>query len=140
MPSRPRRALDAIMEHVRLGVTIAIDDFGTGYSSLAYLRQLPAAEIKIDKSFVMKMDRDKDDAVIVGSTIQMAHSLGLKVVAEGVENERIWCELLALGCDYGQGYFFSRPVPADAFFDLLQSSLGVSPFAPLNGPLLSTRS
>ena len=126
-----RRSLDAITELVRLGVTIAIDDFGTGYSSLAYLRQLPAAEIKIDKSFVMGMDRDKDDAVIVASTIQMAHSLGLKVVAEGVESERIWCELLALGCDYGQGYYFSRPVPADNFVDLLRASANFAPFLPL---------
>ena len=126
-----RRSLEAITELVHMGVTIAIDDFGTGYSSLAYLRQLPAAEIKIDKSFVMRMDRDKDDAVIVGSTIQMAHSLGLKVVAEGVESERIWCELQALGCDYGQGYYFSRPVPADAFADLLRSSAKVAQFLPL---------
>jgi len=126
-----RRSLEAITELVRMGVTIAIDDFGTGYSSLAYLRQLPAAEIKIDKSFVMRMDRDMDDAVIVGSTIQMAHCLGLKVVAEGVESERIWCELLARGCDYGQGYYFSRPVPADMFLDLLRSSAEVGPFLPL---------
>jgi diguanylate cyclase (GGDEF)-like protein/PAS domain S-box-containing protein len=126
-----RRSLEAIMELVGLGVTIAIDDFGTGYSSLAYLRQLPAAEIKIDKSFVMKMDRDKDDAVIVGSTIQMAHSLGLKVVAEGVESERIWTELLAMGCDYGQGYYFSRPVPPDVFIDLLRTSKDAAPFLPL---------
>ena len=126
-----RRSLEAITQLVSLGVTIAIDDFGTGYSSLAYLRQLPAAEIKIDKSFVMKMDRDKDDAVIVASTIQMAHSLGLRVVAEGVESERTWCELLALGCDYGQGYYFSRPVPADVFIDLLRASAEFAPFLPL---------
>ena len=126
-----RRSLEAITELVSMGVTIAIDDFGTGYSSLAYLRQLPAAEIKIDKSFVMRMDRDKDDAVIVGSTIQMAHSLGLKVVAEGVESERIWCELRARGCDYGQGYYFSRPIPANQFIDLLRASAGVAPFLPL---------
>jgi diguanylate cyclase (GGDEF)-like protein/PAS domain S-box-containing protein len=126
-----RRSLEAIMALVGMGVTIAIDDFGTGYSSLAYLRQLPAAEIKIDKSFVMNMDRDKDDAVIVGSTIQMAHSLGLKVVAEGVESERIWCELVARGCDYGQGYYFSRPVPAGMFIDLLRASAEVGAFLPL---------
>jgi EAL domain-containing protein (putative c-di-GMP-specific phosphodiesterase class I) len=126
-----RRSLEAITKLVDMGVTIAIDDFGTGYSSLAYLRQLPAAEIKIDKSFVMRMDRDKDDAVIVGSTIQMAHSLGLKVVAEGVESERIWCELLARGCDYGQGYYFSRPVPANEFLNLVQASAKGGPFLPL---------
>jgi diguanylate cyclase (GGDEF)-like protein/PAS domain S-box-containing protein len=126
-----RRSFEVVSELVGLGVAIAIDDFGTGYSSLAYLRQLPATEIKIDKSFVMKMDRDKDNAVIVSSTIQMAHSLGLKVVAEGVETERIWSDLLALGCDYGQGYLFSRPVPPGEFADLLEVSAGTSSFLPL---------
>jgi diguanylate cyclase len=126
-----KRSLEVVSELVGLGVSISIDDFGTGYSSLAYLRQLPATEIKIDKSFVMRMDRDKDNAVIVSSTIQMAHNLGLKVVAEGVESERIWSDLLALGCDYGQGYLFSRPVPPEEFADLLEASADTPGFLPL---------
>jgi EAL domain-containing protein (putative c-di-GMP-specific phosphodiesterase class I) len=96
-----------------LGVKLAIDDFGTGFSSLAYLKQLPVHELKIDKSFVMEMDSDENDAVIVRSTIDMAHNLGLKVVAEGVETQEVRDLLEILNCDVIQGYLLSRPVPAD---------------------------
>jgi diguanylate cyclase (GGDEF)-like protein len=95
------------------GISIAIDDFGTGYSSLAYLKQLPVDELKIDKSFVMNMCNDENDAVIVRSTIDLAHNLGLKVTAEGVEDRETWEILTTLGCDTSQGYFMSKPQPAD---------------------------
>jgi EAL domain-containing protein (putative c-di-GMP-specific phosphodiesterase class I) len=111
----PERAREIITRLDSMGIRIAIDDFGTGYSSLAYLKRLPAGEIKIDKSFVMEMDRDREDAVIVRSTIELAHSLGRPVVAEGVENDLVRRELEALGCDFGQGYLFSPPLPAGEF-------------------------
>ena len=93
-----------------LGVRLAIDDFGTGYSSLAYLKTLPVDELKIERSFVMGMAEDKDDRVIVRSTIELAHNLGLQVVAEGVENEEALAQLRELGCDFVQGYLMSGPL------------------------------
>jgi diguanylate cyclase (GGDEF)-like protein len=109
----PDRALDVLIELCALGVGLSIDDFGTGYSSLGYLRKLPASELKIDKSFVREMDRNQDDATIVRSIIDLAHNLGVTVVAEGVETQTIWNQLRALGCDVGQGYLFSKPLPPD---------------------------
>jgi EAL domain-containing protein (putative c-di-GMP-specific phosphodiesterase class I) len=97
-----------------IGLQISIDDFGTGYSSLAYLKKLPVTELKIDKSFVMNMARDKDDASIVRSTIDLGHHMGLKVVAEGVEDRETWKMLKAWGCDIAQGYLISPPLsPGD---------------------------
>ncbi len=96
-----------------MGIRLSIDDFGTGYSSLAYLTRLPVHEIKIDRSFVMDMLEDADNAVIVRSTVDLGRNLGLVVVAEGVETAAIWEELRLLGCDEAQGYFLSRPLPAD---------------------------
>ncbi|THB69157.1 MAG: EAL domain-containing protein [Gammaproteobacteria bacterium] len=93
------------------GFRISIDDYGTGYSSLAYIRQLPIKEIKIDRSFVMDMIEQKDDMMIVHTTIEMSHNLGLEVVAEGVENQESLEELKKMGCDVAQGYHLSRPVP-----------------------------
>ena len=111
----PQRA-QATLERLRAsGFKLSIDDFGTGYSSLAYLKRLPVDELKIDKSFVIGMERDADDAKIVRSTIDLAHNLGLTVVAEGVENAAIWNLLHRQGCDEGQGYHMSRPMPADDF-------------------------
>ena len=95
------------------GVGFSLDDFGTGYSSLAYLKRLPVDELKIDRSFVMGMERDLDDARIVRSTIGLAHTLGLTVVAEGVENEKLMAMLEHLGCDEAQGYGIARPMPID---------------------------
>ena len=95
-----------------LGCRLAIDDYGTGYSSLAYLRRLPLNEIKIDKSFVQRMARDASDAVIVRSTIDLAHNIGLTVVAEGVEDETTLERLRAMGCDMAQGYHVSKPLTA----------------------------
>jgi len=95
-----------------LGCQLAIDDYGTGYSSLSYLRSLPLNELKIDKSFVMGMMSDANDAVIVRSTIDLAHNMRLAVVAEGVEDEAAFDRLRALGCDMAQGYLLSRPTSA----------------------------
>lgn len=96
-----------------LGVNVAIDDFGTGYSSLAYLKKLPIHSIKIDKSFVLNMTEDENDAVIVRSTIDLAHNLGFLVVAEGVENQDTLNSLKSHGCNHAQGYHISHPLPAD---------------------------
>jgi diguanylate cyclase (GGDEF)-like protein/PAS domain S-box-containing protein len=98
-----------------MGEQLSIDDFGTGYSSLAYLQRLPVDELKIDKSFVTRLSSAGDDAVIVRSTIDLAHNLGLTVVAEGVEDDTAKEMLLGYGCDRAQGYFFARPCPADEF-------------------------
>ena len=107
-PARTRAVLARLDA---LGVELAIDDFGTGYSSLAYLKRLPVHELKIDRSFVSKMATDPDDAVIVAATIDLAHNLGLRVVAEGVEDEDTLRELIRRGCDLAQGYHFSKPLP-----------------------------
>ena len=98
-----------------LGFKLSIDDFGTGYSSLAYLKRLPVDELKIDKSFVLNMENDADDAKIVRSTIDLAHNLGLSVVAEGVENSTVWDMLRDLNCDQAQGFHMGRPMPASDF-------------------------
>jgi len=111
-PQRAEATLNRLSER---GFKLSIDDFGTGYSSLAYLKRLPVDELKIDKSFVINMEKDEDDAKIVRSTIDLAHNLGLTVVAEGVENQLIWDKLMELSCDEAQGYFMSRPVPAAEF-------------------------
>jgi diguanylate cyclase (GGDEF)-like protein len=108
-PAAAAAMLDAI---ARLGVKVALDDFGTGWSSLAHLRRLPVAELKIDRSFVHDMVRDEDDAAIVRTTLDLARSLRLRVVAEGVEDDETWALLAALGADAIQGYVLSRPLPA----------------------------
>jgi EAL domain-containing protein (putative c-di-GMP-specific phosphodiesterase class I) len=108
----PGRA-QAVLERLsRIGLTLSVDDFGTGYSSLANLKRLPVDVIKIDKSFVMDMAIDASDAAIVRSTIDLAHNLGLRVVAEGVESHQSWTSLKDLGCDLAQGFYVSRPLPA----------------------------
>jgi EAL domain-containing protein (putative c-di-GMP-specific phosphodiesterase class I) len=99
-----------VLEKLRLlGVGISIDDYGTGYSSLAYLRDLPVDELKLDRAFVQPILADRRAAAIVRSTIELAHSLGLRMVAEGIEDADTWHLLLAMGCDVGQGYLFGRP-------------------------------
>jgi diguanylate cyclase (GGDEF)-like protein len=112
---------EATLERLsQIGLTLSVDDFGTGYSSLANLKRLPVDVIKIDKSFVMEMAVDASDAAIVRSTIDLAHNLGLRVVAEGVESEDAWRQLESLGCDYAQGFYLSRPLPADAATRLIR--------------------
>jgi diguanylate cyclase (GGDEF)-like protein len=109
----PPRAMDVIGRLCEMGLGLVIDDFGTGYSSLAHLKQLPVHAIKIDRSFVMGMATDENDATIVRSAIDLAKNLGLIVVAEGVETEPAWARLAELGCDLAQGYYLSPPLPAD---------------------------
>ena len=113
MTHRDRARARAILTSLRhSGVQISIDDFGTGYSSLAYLRDLPIDELKLDRSFIFPMADDARAAALVASTIVLAHSLGLRMVAEGVETEVAYTELTRLRCDQAQGYYISRPVPA----------------------------
>jgi diguanylate cyclase (GGDEF)-like protein len=109
----PERAAALLQRIAATGVSLAIDDFGTGYSSLAYLRRLPITALKIDRTFVRDMAENHHDAVIVQSTIQLAHNLGLEVVAEGVEDEAALHMLRGMGCDKVQGYHLSRPLPRD---------------------------
>ena len=111
--SDPTRAMGILGRLNQMRVEMSIDDFGTGYSSLGHLRQLPVKELKIDKSFVMNMGINESDAIIVRSTIDLGRNLGLRVVAEGVEAADVWRQLELLGCDYAQGYYRSRPMPAE---------------------------
>ena len=109
--SDPARSLDCLTRLHEMGMRIVIDDFGTGYSSLSYLRRLPVDELKIDRSFIASLLSGSDD-VIVRSTIDLAHNLGLRVVAEGVESDEVQARLMALGCDAAQGTFIRAPAPA----------------------------
>lgn len=118
----PLRAMETLHHLSKMNIRLSIDDFGTGYSSLGYLRKLPVEEIKIDKSFVRDMADEEDDAMIVRSTIDLAHNLGLQVVAEGVESQGIWDRLTALGCDAAQGYLMSRPLSPGDLADWLNGS------------------
>ncbi|WP_455199218.1 putative bifunctional diguanylate cyclase/phosphodiesterase [Kaarinaea lacus] len=111
-PIRAREILESLS---MMGIRLSIDDFGTGYSSLSYIKQLPVEEIKIDKSFVMEMVSDENDAVIVRATIDLAHNLGLEVVAEGVKDRETWRRLKKLDCDIAQGFFISKPLSAEEF-------------------------
>ena len=111
----PESAVARLHALRELGLTIAIDDFGTGYSSLSYIQRLPASGLKIDQSFVRTMVSRPQAATIVRSTIELAHTLGLAVTAEGVEDAETLKQLKLLGCDYAQGFFFSRPMPAHEF-------------------------
>ncbi len=108
-PERAQLVLEAL---AALGVQLSVDDFGTGYSSLAYLARLPVSEVKVDRAFVSRMTSEPRDAAVVRSVIDLGHSLGLRVVAEGVEDQDCYDALRAMGCDVAQGYFLSRPVPA----------------------------
>jgi diguanylate cyclase (GGDEF)-like protein len=116
----PTHALEILGRLNAMGVQLSIDDFGTGYSSMAYLKNLPLHELKIDRSFVAQMTSDSRDAVIVHSTIDLGRNLGLRVVAEGVEDQATWQALAALGCDAIQGYHISRPVPPDHLINWLE--------------------
>ncbi|HVM64568.1 MAG TPA: bifunctional diguanylate cyclase/phosphodiesterase [Acidimicrobiales bacterium] len=121
--SDARHAMSVLNRLSDMGLTLAIDDFGTGYSSLSYLKRLPVDEVKIDKSFVLNIHGDDNDAVIVRSIVDLARNLGLRVVAEGVETMATWDALRAVGCDLAQGYVLSRPLPAER----LTAWLGAAP-------------
>ncbi len=107
----PSRALEILTAIAEMGVKLSIDDFGTGYSSLGYLKKLPVSAIKIDQSFIAGMAQDESDAAIVRTSIDLAHNMGLKVVAEGVENADALSLLRTLGCDAAQGIFITEPLP-----------------------------
>jgi len=117
----PQRSLEILNALDRMGVFLSVDDFGTGYSSLSYLKRLPVKQLKIDRSFVSDMIEDRDDAMIVRSTIDLAHNLGLSTVAEGVETEEILAQLVDMGCDMAQGYLISRPLSPDDLLSYLAS-------------------
>src|SRR6185295_14307042 len=111
----PKLALDVMKDLRDAGIGISIDDYGSGLSSLSYLRTIPAQELKIDKLFIQGMARGNSDALLVKSTIDLAHSLGMKVAAEGVENAESLALLQAMGADTAQGYYIARPMPIDDF-------------------------
>ncbi|TPQ28735.1 putative bifunctional diguanylate cyclase/phosphodiesterase [Methylomonas koyamae] len=118
----PERAMETILRLHEMGYKLSIDDFGTGYSSLAYLKKMPLSELKIDKSFVYDLLKSDNDAVIVKATINLAHNLGLQVVAEGVETGEVLDRLASYRCDIAQGYWFSKPKPFHEFNTWLQQS------------------
>lgn len=120
----PDSSVALLQEIAAMGVNIAVDDFGTGYSSLAYLRRLPLSALKIDRSFVMGMNGNTQDAIIVRSTVALAHSLGLRVIAEGVEDAEALALLASMGCEQAQGYHLSRPLPLNELITWLQARSG----------------
>jgi EAL domain-containing protein (putative c-di-GMP-specific phosphodiesterase class I) len=136
-----QKSLPILSQLADVGVLLSVDDFGTGYSSLAYLRRLPVQEVKIDKSFVLTMCTDVNGAVIVQTIIALGHQLGLRVVAEGVEDAPTLSRLGDMGCDVMQGYLASRPVPPDHFGAWLAGYEAARVDAPEGcGPLLASRS
>ncbi|HEY5682273.1 MAG TPA: bifunctional diguanylate cyclase/phosphodiesterase [Sulfuricaulis sp.] len=118
----PKSSLETLSRFHDLGLRLSIDDFGTGYSSLAYVKRMPVNELKIDKSFVMNMDKDKGDAMIVRTVIDMAHNFEITVTAEGVESQAILEQLAELGCDCAQGFHMARPMPATDLVKWLRES------------------
>jgi len=118
----PEKASTMLQQLKTMGIPISIDDFGTGYSSLSYLKRFPVDELKIDRSFIMNIATNTDDAAIASAIIAMAHSLKLKVVAEGVETDEQLAFLSSLGCDEAQGFLFSKPVPAQECVQLISNA------------------
>ena len=119
--SDPAAAIAALTHYRELGVSVSLDDYGTGQSTLTYLRQLPIDELKIDKSFVQNIEARDDDRILVASTIELAHKLGIEVVAEGVEDAGCMARLAEMNCDYIQGYHISRPLPAADLLRFIES-------------------
>ena len=115
------KSIEVLGELSDMGIELSIDDFGTGYSSLGYLKRMPVQQLKIDQSFIADMIMSRDDAIIVRSTIDLAHNLGLKAVAEGVETDVVLAVLSEMGCDMAQGYLISRPLPMEEFFLFLKN-------------------
>lgn len=124
MMANPERSLDILLKINAMGIMLSIDDFGTGFSSLAYLKKLPVGELKIDKSFVMDLLDDENDMAIVKSTIDLAHNLGIKVTAEGVESHAIYKALTELNCDSAQGFYISKPLSAESLINFTSTSTG----------------
>ena len=120
MMNDPARARTILHELHEMAIKLAIDDFGTGFSSLGYLKLLPVDSLKIDKSFVIEMLDNENDAIIVQSTIDLAHNLGLTVIAEGVENKETMQRLRKLKCDIAQGYHITKPLPQVELLEWLQ--------------------
>jgi EAL domain-containing protein (putative c-di-GMP-specific phosphodiesterase class I) len=118
----PVRGAQLLAELHGMGLKISVDDFGTGYSSLAHLRRLPVDQIKIDRSFVQEMAGNTEDVHIVQSVVELGHSLGMHVVAEGVEDQQAMQLLAGMGCDLVQGYHVSRPLPPDDFLVWLHAA------------------
>ncbi len=118
----PKQSMEVLSALNKMGATLSIDDYGTGYSSMSYLKSLPVQEIKIDKSFVLKLSSNKGDEILVHSTIDLGHNLGLKVTAEGVEDRAALDILKQYGCETGQGYHISKPIPADDFEKFFRTS------------------
>jgi EAL domain-containing protein (putative c-di-GMP-specific phosphodiesterase class I) len=110
--ANPALAMDTLSGLHELGVRLSIDDYGTGYSSMAYLKRLPVDELKVDRSFILNMTANDNDAILVRSAIDLGHNLGLTVVAEGVESDAHVAALRSFGCDIVQGYHYARPMPA----------------------------
>jgi diguanylate cyclase (GGDEF)-like protein/PAS domain S-box-containing protein len=124
----PENAIAILAGLLELGIEISIDDFGTGYSSLSHLKKLPVSEIKIDRSFITDLTRNEHDEAIVRSIVELGHNLGCRIVAEGIEERETWLRLAAMGCDFGQGYWISRPLAERPLIDWLRS--GWTPPAP----------
>jgi EAL domain-containing protein (putative c-di-GMP-specific phosphodiesterase class I) len=116
----PEHTIDVLDRLNSLGLRVSIDDFGTGYSSLSYLRRLPVTEVKIDKSFVLQMDANPNDAMLAKTIVDLAANLSMRVVAEGIESQASWDALHAMGCERGQGFVFARPMPAIDVTNLLR--------------------
>ncbi|MBI3774400.1 MAG: EAL domain-containing protein [Gammaproteobacteria bacterium] len=130
------RALSILLALAEEGVKVSVDDFGTGYSSLANLKKLPVHEIKIDRSFVIDMNENNNESVIVRSTVDLAHNMNMRVTAEGVETEFTWSLLRSYGCDMAQGFFLARPMPGKDFIVWAENAQH-TPAAPVGGALVN---
>jgi diguanylate cyclase (GGDEF)-like protein len=134
----PARAATTLLSLADVGVGVSLDDFGTGYSSLVHLKRLPVSEVKIDRSFVLRMDVNEDDAAIVRSIIDLASALGLRVVAEGVETQESWDRLSVFGCDAAQGWYLAKAMPADVvtawLADFERKARSTNTAVPAQGP------
>jgi len=132
--SDPAKMMDVLARFRIKRFSLSIDDFGTGYSSLTQLQRLPFSEIKIDKSFVIGMEKIEESAIIAKTVVDMAHNLGLLVCAEGVENHAVLAMLQGFGCDFAQGFHFSAPVAADKVPDFVNAIDGTAAEAAGRGP------
>jgi diguanylate cyclase (GGDEF)-like protein len=135
--ANPTLAMATLTELHDLGIRLSIDDYGTGYSSMAYLKRLPVDELKVDRTFVLNMDTDHNDAALVRGAIDLGHNLGLTVVAEGVEGSEHVAALQGLGCDIAQGYHYARPMPADVLTAWMRQNTADTPYSPAHSGTVS---